>query len=173
ELGGHSLLAVRLFSEIERSVGRKFPLVTLFQAPTIEELARVFERTAAVGTSLLVPIQTHGSKPALFLVHGAGGDVLWGYANLAKYLPADQPVYGIKSRGQAGLEECAQLEEMALHYLKEIRAFQPEGPYYLGGYCFGGNVAYEIARQLEAQGQSVGSLLLLDSSPANAGYERI
>jgi thioesterase domain-containing protein len=107
----------------------------------------------------------------LFLVHGAGGDVLWGYANLAGCLPADQPLYGLKSRGQVGLEEPTSIEEMAKCYLDEIRAFQAEGPYYLGGYCFGGNVAYEMARQLESQGQSVALLALLDSAPANAGYE--
>src|SRR5205823_10600144 len=106
ELGGHSLLAVRLFAELEKITGRKLPLVTLFQAPTIDQLARAVKEGAAVSSgSLLVPLQPHGSKPPLFLVHGAGGDVLWGYANLAGHMPADQPIYGIKSRGQAGLEE--------------------------------------------------------------------
>jgi thioesterase domain-containing protein len=109
----------------------------------------------------------------LFLVHGAGGDVLWGYANLAAHLPADQPVYGIKSRGQARREEFETLEAMAACYVKEVRAFQPQGPYYLGGYCFGGNVAYEMSRQIKAQGEEIALLLLLDSAPANAGYERI
>lgn len=120
-----------------------------------------------------MPIQPEGSKPPLILVHGAGGDVLWGYANLAGHLGADQPVYGIKSRGQAGLEEFRELEEMAKCYVQEVRAFQPEGPYFLGGYCFGGNVAYEMARQLRALGQQVPLVLLLDSSPSNAGYETV
>jgi thioesterase domain-containing protein len=97
--------------------------------------------------------------------------VLWGYANLVNYLSKEQPVYGIKSRGQAGLDEPASLEEMAARYLDAVRAFQPQGPYYLGGYCFGGNVAYEMARQLELQGESVALVALLDSAPANAGYE--
>jgi thioesterase domain-containing protein len=122
---------------------------------------------------LLVPIQPQGSKAPLFLVHGAGGDVLWGYANLAAHLPSDQPVYGIKSRGQAGLEEWRTVEEMATGYLREVRAFQPVGPYCLGGYCFGGNVAYEMARQLHAEGETVALLALLDSAPSNAGYETI
>ncbi|HWH70138.1 MAG TPA: alpha/beta fold hydrolase, partial [Candidatus Sulfotelmatobacter sp.] len=173
-LGGHSLLAVRLFAEVEKLTGRKLPLVTLFQAPTVEELARVLSQNkSSPSRSLLVPIQPHGSKPPLFLVHGAGGDVLWGYANLAAYLDPDQPVYGIKSRGQVGLEEYARLEEMAACYLQAVRTLQPQGPYYLGGYCFGGNVAYEMARQLQAQGEQVGLLALLDSAPSNAGYEQL
>jgi amino acid adenylation domain-containing protein/FkbH-like protein len=174
ELGGHSLLAVRLFSEVEKLTRRKLPLVTLFQAPTIEHLARLLAQNEVQGAdSLLVPIQPQGSKAPLFLVHGAGGDVLWGYANLAAHLPGDQPVYGIKSRGQAGLEEWRTVEEMATGYLREVRAFQPVGPYCLGGYCFGGNVAYEMARQLHAEGETVALLALLDSAPSNAGYETI
>jgi thioesterase domain-containing protein/acyl carrier protein len=174
ELGGHSLLAVRLFAELEKLTGRKLPLVTLFQAPTVEQLARVLEGgDAAHSRSTLVAVRAEGSRPPLFLVHGAGGDVLWGYANLAKHTDPDQPIYGIKSRGQVGLEEFDRLEEMARFYLEEVRAFQPSGPYYLGGYCFGGNIAYEMARQLRAQGEHVALLALIDASPANAGYEDV
>ena len=174
ELGGHSLLAVRLFSDLEKLTGRKFPLITLFQAPTIRNLAEVLTREqTASGRSLLVPIQPRGSRPPLFLVHGAGGDVLWGYANLAEHLPADQPLYGIKSRGQTGEPEFERLEEMAACYVREVRVFQPHGPYFLGGYCFGGNIAYEMARQLKVAGEEVALLALLDTTPANAGYESI
>ncbi len=174
ELGGHSLLAVRLFAELEKMTGRKLPLVTLFQAPTVEELATlVDDKQDGPARSVLVPVQPKGSRPPLFLVHGAGGDVLWGYANLAKHMSPDQPVYGIKSRGQIGLEEYDDIENMARFYLQEVRALQPHGPYFLGGYCFGGNVAYEMARQLYAQGERVAQLLLFDASPSNAGYETI
>jgi amino acid adenylation domain-containing protein/FkbH-like protein len=174
ELGGHSLLAVRLFAEVEKITGQKLPLVTLFQAPTIEQLASILDQNRGVRSNcLVVPMQTRGNKPPLFLVHGAGGDVLWGYANLVAYLEPDQPVYAIKSRGQTGLEEFEQLEEMAAFYVREARSLQPAGPYFLGGYCFGGNVAYEMARQLRAAGQDVALVALIDSAPANAGYERI
>lgn len=174
ELGGHSLLAVRLFSELEKLTGQKLPLVTVFQAPTVEELARAAGGSqSGAARSILVPVQANGSRPPLFLVHGAGGDVLWGYANLAKHMHPDQPVYGIKSRGQVGLDEFEQVEDMARYYLEEIRALQPRGPYFLGGYCFGGNVAYEMARQLRAQGEQAAQVLLIDSSPSNAGYDKI
>ncbi|MBC8096412.1 MAG: amino acid adenylation domain-containing protein, partial [Akkermansiaceae bacterium] len=174
ELGGHSLLAVRLFAELEKLTRRKFPLVTIFQAPTIEQLAAVLSHDDSVRSqSPIVPVQPNGHRPPLFLAHGAGGDVLWGYANLAKHLPADQPIYGIKSRGQIGLEEFDRIDDMARYYIEEIRAFQPSGPYYLGGYCLGGNVAYEMARQLRAQGDEVALVVLIDAFPSNAGYETV
>jgi amino acid adenylation domain-containing protein/FkbH-like protein len=174
ELGGHSLLAVRLFAQVEKMTGRKLPLVTLFQAPTIAQLSAVLSQNQNSGPqAVLVPIQPHGSKPPLYLIHGAGGDVLWGYANLVAHIEPDQPIYALKSRGQTGLDEFERLEDMAAFYLQAVRAHQPEGPYYLGGYCFGGNVAYEMARQLESEGGQVALLALLDSAPANAGYETV
>jgi amino acid adenylation domain-containing protein/FkbH-like protein len=174
DLGGHSLLAVRLFAELEKLTGYKLPLVTIFQASTVEELARTATASRdARSRSVVVPVQANGTRPPLFLVHGAGGDVLWGYANLAKHMHPEQPIYGIKSRGQIGLEEFDEIEDMARYYLQEVRALQPHGPYFLGGYCFGGNVAYEMARQLRSQGETVAQLLLIDATPSNAGYERI
>lgn len=170
ELGGHSLLAVRLFAQIEARLHVKLPIVTLFQSPTIEQIARaIAQQTSQPLNTGLLPIQAKGDQPPLFLVHGAGGDVLWGYANLAAHLGPDQPIYGI----QAGDgKEFETLEEMAAHYVVQVRAFQPTGPYHLGGYCFGGNVAQEMARQLEAQGESVAVLALLDCAASNGSYER-
>ncbi|HWC60924.1 MAG TPA: phosphopantetheine-binding protein, partial [Verrucomicrobiae bacterium] len=135
ELGGHSLLAVRLFADLEKITGRKLPLVTLFQAPTVEELAQLVGDNQKGQRSVLVAVREKGSRPPLFLVHGAGGDVLWGYANLAKHMHPEQPIYGIKSRGQVGLDEYEDIEDMARFYLQEVRALQPHGPYFLGGYC--------------------------------------
>ena len=168
-LGGHSLLAVRVFSKIEERLHVKLPIVTIFQSPTVEKLARAIGQQAAQPPAEgLLPIQPAGARPPLFLVHGAGGDVLWGYANLAKHSDPDQPIYGI----QAGAEEFSRLEDMAAHYVAKVRTFQPAGPYHLGGYCFGGNVAQEMARQLEAQGESVAVLALLDCAASNGSYER-
>ncbi|MDB6017608.1 MAG: amino acid adenylation protein [Pedosphaera sp.] len=173
DLGGHSLLAVRMFSRIEMAFGRRIPLTALFRTPTIEHIAdMVRQQEGFVGQSLLVAIQEKGSKPPLFLVHGAGGGMLWGYTNLAMHLHPDQPVYGIESRGMQGQKEFGRIEEMAAHYIAELRALQPNGPYFLGGYCFGGNVAYEMARQLHQRQESVAMVALFEASPIQGSYDR-
>jgi FkbH-like protein len=171
ELGGHSLLAVRLFAQIEKRLRVKLPIITVFHSPSIEQLARAVEHhSTKPSNSGLMPIQAKGSRSPLFLVHGAGGDVLWGYANLARHTGPDQPIFGIQASGD---EDFPTLEAMAARYVQKVRAFQPIGPYQLGGYCFGGTVAQEMARQLETQGESVALLVLIDCAPANCGYEKL
>ena len=168
-LGGHSLLAAALFAQIEEHLGKKIPLATIFQAPTIEQLAQIIrEREWKPNWSSLVAIQPGGSKPPLFLIHGAEGNVLL-YRELAHHLGSDQPVYGLQSRGLDGkMDITNRLEDMAAHYIKEIRALQPEGPYYLGGYCMGGGVALEVAQQLHAQGQEIALLAMLETNNLRA-----
>lgn len=174
ELGGHSLLAVRLLARIEKVFGKKLPLAAVFQFPTIEELANVIrDGTGKAARTSLVEIQGQGDRPPLFLVHGVGGGMFWGYSNLAKHLGPDQPVYAFKSRGLDGLEEFRTIGEMAAQYTADLRAFQPCGPYFLGGYCFGGNVAFEMARLLQAQGERVVLVVLMNCAPANSSYGRI
>jgi FkbH-like protein len=172
-LGGTSLLAVRLFAEFEKITGKRLPLVTLFRSPTIEQLARVAEKKAAANAnSALVAIQPHGDNAPLVLIHGAGGGILWGYANLAAALPEDQPVYAIDPRWTAGMQHTS-VEAMAERYITELRSLQPKGPYRLGGYCFGGYVAYEMARQLQKDGEQTALLLLIDSAAPNGAYDQI
>jgi aspartate racemase len=169
ELGGHSLLALRLMRRLEHDLGRNLPPAILFQAPTIEKLAAVLrnEEGAARWCSL-VPIQPEGSKPPFFCVHGLGGHVLR-FGALAHHLGNDRPFYGIQAYGLAGGNAPhTSVEEMAAHYVSEIRKMQPEGPYLLGGYSFGGAVAYEMARQLSTKNQPVAFLALLDSYPHSA-----
>jgi thioesterase domain-containing protein/acyl carrier protein len=165
DLGGDSSLAVQLFAQIERVFAVKLPLATLFEAPTIEELARVLRRESApAGWSPLVAIQSSGSRPAFFCIHGAGGNVLI-YRELAQHLGPDQPFYGLQAPGLDG--SCAPLtrvEDMATLYAKEIRRLQPHGPYFLGGYCLGGTVAFEIAQQIQALGERVALLALFDTT---------
>ncbi|HZV36755.1 MAG TPA: amino acid adenylation domain-containing protein, partial [Verrucomicrobiae bacterium] len=173
ELGGHSLLAVRLVARLEKKFGRKFPLSMVFQAQTVSQMAD-YLRAEPVGTvgSSVVAIQSSGAKPPLFFVHGVGGGMFWGYTNLARNVGPDQPVYVLKSRAMDGQEEFSTLEEMAAQYVADIRALQPKGPYHLGGYCFGGIVAYEMARQLETAGEKVAMLAMLNSAPPNSSYWR-
>jgi amino acid adenylation domain-containing protein len=165
EIGGHSLLAARLFAQIENRFGRNLPLATLFQAPTVEQLAAVLSSNGLQKEwSSLVAIQPEGSRPPLFCVHAAGANVLI-YRPLARHLGSDQPVYAFQARGLDGHSEpYVTVEDMAAHYLGELRAFQPHGPYYLLGASFGGLVAFEMAQRLLAQGQQVGLLALLNTN---------
>lgn len=174
ELGGHSLLAAQLFAKIEKRIGVNIPLAILFQAPTIQLLANVIKQKDLKPLwSSLVPIQPAGSKPPLFLVHGAEGNVLL-YRELALSLGPDQPVYGLQSKGLSGQYDMhTKFEEMAKDYLDEIIYLQPEGPYYLAGYCLGGAIAFEMAQQLNARGKKVALLAMLESYNIKANCNRI
>lgn len=171
ELGGHSLLAVRLFSRLEQDFGQRLPLATLFQSPTVAELAAVLrQERAAADWSALVPIHAHGERPTFFCVHNFGGDVL-DLVPLAQALGEDQPFYALQARGLDGIQPPhTTIAEMASYYLSAVQTHQSHGPYYLGGYCFGGVVAYEMARQLHAQGEQVALLAVIDGGAP--GYLR-
>ncbi len=155
-LGGYSLLALRMFSAIEQTFGTRLPMAVLFQAPTIEQLADVLaDEGCTVRWRSLVAIQPEGKNTPFFAVPGVGGNVLV-FARLAKLLGDDQPFYGLQARGLDGKEKpFMRVEEMAAHYIEEIRSVQPQGPYLIGGTCTGGLAAYEIAQQLTAQGEEV------------------
>ena len=167
ELGGHSLLAVRLFSQIEEILSTRLPLATLLEAPTVESLAAVL-RQRGWRCSSLIPIQPHGARPPLFCLHQLNGEVLC-YRDLASHLGTNQPLYGLQARGLDGSSPpLVRVEEMASHYLNEMREFQPRGPYYLAGSSFGGLVAYEMACQLVEQGEEISLLALFDTN--SRGY---
>jgi amino acid adenylation domain-containing protein len=169
ELGGHSLLAVRLMRRIEQGFGRKLPLVTLFEAPTIEQLAAILRQDGSPSNvSLVVPIQARGHRPPFFCVHGLGGAVLR-FQELARHMAPDQPFYGIQPQGiDGGMAFLDSVEQMASCYIREMRKVQPEGPYFIGGYSFGGLVAFEMACQLRAGDQEVAFLGLVDTYPGKA-----
>lgn len=164
DLGGHSFLAVSLLSRIEREFGLRLPLAVLFQGATVESLGMILRQQAGTAfASSLVKIQPHGSRPPLFCAHPAGGNVIC-YMELARHLSPDQPVYGLQARGLNGeAEPLTRIEEMAAHYLEEIRAVQPTGPYRLLGWSFGGNLAFEMAHQLHERGEQVALVALLDT----------
>jgi amino acid adenylation domain-containing protein len=163
-LGGHSLVAVRLFAEIENKFGIKLPLSSLFEAPTISQLAAILRRGSCPSWSSIVPIQPHGTRPPLFCVHACGAHVFI-YRPLVVYLGPDQPVYGLQAQGIDGRQEpYSHIEDMAAHYVREVRDLEPHGPYYLVGDTLGGLIAFEIAQQLETQGENVAFLAMFDTA---------
>lgn len=164
ELGGDSILGVQLFTRIEQEFQVKLPLATLFDAPTIAELAQILQQERlSSGWSPLVAIRTSGTRPPFFCMHPHGGNVLI-YRDLASRLGSDQPFYGLQSPGLDGSRPPLEtIEDMASLYTKEIRRVQANGPYFLGGYCMGGTIAYEVAQQLHAKGQEIALLALFDT----------
>jgi FkbH-like protein len=171
ELGGDSLSAVLLFAQVQKLTGVNLPMATLFEAPTIEKLAALLEQEGFKAPwHSLVAIKASGSSPPFYCVHGVGGNILE-YRDLARYMDADQPFYGIQAVGLDGRQPNVTVEEMAAHYIEEITSFQPRGPYYMGGSSFGGLVAYEMARQLHAQGERVALLALFDTN--GPGYPQV
>jgi acyl-CoA synthetase (AMP-forming)/AMP-acid ligase II/thioesterase domain-containing protein/acyl carrier protein len=160
-LGGDSLQAVDLFLAIESQIGHRLPRAVLFEAGTIAEMAARIEKDTPSGC--IVPIQPKGEKPPFFCVHDQNGHVL-NFRDLARHLGTEQPFYGLQYVGLNGGEvPVTRMEDMAAHYRREIRKIQPAGPYYIGGYSFGGRVAYTIAQQLLAAGENVALLALLDT----------
>lgn len=165
ELGGDSLQAIDIASAIDQSFETKLPASILIEAPSIAELAR---RLAIPGSGLdiLVPIEPAGTRRPFFCMHDESGDIN-AYRELAHLLGSDQPVFGLRARGLAGEEAPSDLvEDMATHYIAAIRRVQPNGPYLLGGNCFGGVIAFEMARQLRAAGERIGLLALIDTGYA-------
>lgn len=162
ELGGHSLIAVRVMTQIEKQTGARLPLAALLEQPTIKKLAAYLDKKSVTWDSL-VPLKTNGNKIPLFIVHGANYNVLI-FKELSNNLDHDQPVYALQAKGLSGdVDPHESVEAMAAHYISEIQTVNPHGPYALGGFSFGGIVAFEMAKQLRAQGKKVKLIALFDT----------
>lgn len=165
DLGGHSLLAVALMSEIRKEFGFEIPLSRIVEFPTIEALVALInpeEEEKIPKRTLIQSLRVAGPKP-LFLVHDGDGEILL-YRELAQLLPSSYSTYGIQPDEMPGVP-LAQItiNDMAARYVAEVRTLQPEGPYYLGGLCAGGVIAFEMARQLVEAGQTVELVALMDA----------
>jgi thioesterase domain-containing protein/acyl carrier protein len=163
ELGGHSLLAVRVFTQIEKVFGKRLPLTALFTAPTIEKLA---EAVGDKERKALFP-------PIVAIEKGRGGVPIFGvatadafiYARLSEHLGASQPFYGLHPQGIIPVEKpVIDMRALAARYADEIRAVRPHGPYRLLGMCAGGIVAYEVAQNLAAGGETVDFVGMIDTA---------
>ncbi|MFF9088257.1 non-ribosomal peptide synthase/polyketide synthase [Streptomyces sp. NPDC014991] len=171
-LGGNSLLAASLVSRIRSALGCELSIQALFTSPTVRGLAERLTGGAGPdahnGLDVLLPLRARGSGPALFCFH-AGGGLSWRYAGLLRHLPASVPVYGVQARAfSAPGHRPGSIEEIAEHFTERIRAAQPEGPYHLLGWSFGGLVAQAVATRLQADGAEVGLVVVLDSFPVSS-----
>jgi FkbH-like protein len=175
DLGGTSLLAVEVFVAIQTHFGPKLPLTTLVECPTVQSLAQRIDQVNTptqrrLSTSLVL-LQAGEAGPPLFLIHDGDGEILL-YRNLAKRL-APRPVYGIQPLSQPGFPILhSRIADMAAYYIQQIRTVQPQGPYLLGGMCAGGVLSFEMACQLEAAGQEVAMVVLMDAADSKA-QERV
>jgi thioesterase domain-containing protein/acyl carrier protein len=164
DLGGHSLLAVSLMGRIEQQTNKRLPLATLFMNSSLRALAQVVDNQEnASDWRSLVRIKPFGNMIPLFLVHGAGLNVLL-YNTLINNMSIDQPVYGLQAKGLNGVDKPLEtMEEIALHYIAEIKTEFPKGPYALAGFSLGGIIAFEMTRQLNAMGERVVFLGMFDT----------
>ena len=165
DLGGTSLLAVTIFARIEREMGQRLPLALLTECPTVEALAARIDQSSDVLS--LVVLNQGGSAPPLFLVHDADGETLL-YRNLALRMQ-DRPVFGIQPPARSDAPMLfTRIEDLAAHYVAEIRKVRPHGPYLLGGLCAGGVLAFEMARRLEADHEKVHLAAVFDAADVQA-----
>ena len=172
DLGGHSLLAVRLLDRIARVLGRAVPFSALFAGATIERLAAALEDghgARGPASAPLVEIQGGGAGQPFYFLHG---DVYGGYycLKIARRLGAERPFYALPPHGLDGWQVPRTVEAIAAYHVAVLRAFQPHGPYLLGGFCNGGVIAYEMARQLQAEGQQVDRLVIVDAAATTTRY---
>ena len=161
DLGGHSLLAAQMMEAVENACGVRLPLMTLFTAPTIEQLAALI-RIGVSPPAPLTALNAGGSRPPLFFLHGDFYESGLYCRGLAGALGPDQPFYVVHPHGLDGTDVPASIEEMAADRIKALQSERPRGPYFLGGHCNGALVAVEIARQLMAAGEEVPIVVVID-----------
>ncbi|MFF1376346.1 amino acid adenylation domain-containing protein [Streptomyces sp. NPDC058308] len=167
-LGGHSLLAMRLIGRIRAALGAQLRPRDFFEAPTVAGLAERLRGAAKAEGDVLLPLHLEGDRAPIFCVHPAGGHS-WGYYHLKDHLPPGHPLYGLQARTLLqGAEPPATLSAMAADYVEQLRSVRPRGPYHLVGWSFGGLVAFEMATQLQEQGEEIALLALLDAFPTTA-----
>jgi thioesterase domain-containing protein len=172
-LGVSSLSILRLVTRMNSLYSMGFGLASLIAAPTVKMVAELVRRRYAPNTATsLVPIQPVGTKPPLYIVHGAGGNVV-NFYSLTTRIGADQPVYGVQAQAlEANRPALHRMEDLAAHYLNEIRRVQPKGPYHILGYSFGGTVVLEMAHQLHEAGETLGLIGMLDTRAGNSIPEK-
>ncbi len=168
ELGGHSMKAVSLSARLSKVYGAKIPVRTLFDRPTVERMAAFLRQGVALSPpTSVVPLQTRGGRRPFFCVHPGGG-LVQAFVDIVQRLGTDQPFYAFQSRGLDADEALhTTVEAMAAAYIADMRTIQPHGPYQIGGLSMGALVAFEMACQLEAAGDAVSLVALLDGAASH------
>jgi thioesterase domain-containing protein/acyl carrier protein len=174
ELGGHSLIAVQIMTNFEKKTNKRFPLAILYKYPTIRTFVDSMKEETETGKiwKSLVPIKATGNKMPIYIVHGDGLNVL-NFSPLANYVDKEQPIYGLQAYGLNGDETpLDDMSEIARHYINEMLEHNPNGPYAIGGYSFGGYVAVEMRKQLVAMGKDVKLLAMFDTNAETTIYNK-
>jgi len=163
EMGGHSLIAVKVMRLLEEKTGKRLPLSALFEYSTIEKLAELLNLDAEIISDTLVPIKPTGNKTPIFFIHGAGLNVLI-FHELSNNLDKNQPTYALQGTRLNDVDDPINtIEEIASYYIDAIIKANPDGPYAIAGYSFGGIIAFEMGRQLMARDKKVSMIAILDT----------
>jgi amino acid adenylation domain-containing protein len=170
DLGGDSLRATGLMIELERALGAELPLTLINEAPTFAGFCQALRQRRPDRYQPLVQLKAGEGTAPLFFVHGLGGNVVDLFP-VARSMAWPGEVIGVQARGLSRQEPAhASVQAMADEYVREIRARQPQGPYHVCGYSFGGLVAFEIARRLARSGADVGLVGLFDTTTHAASW---
>jgi thioesterase domain-containing protein/acyl carrier protein len=165
DLGGHSLRAAELVAAIRQTLAVDLSVAAVFRTPTVAGLAAALDAgDTDDGFGAVLPIRAHGDEPPLFCVHPGVG-LGWCYAVLARHLPRAVPIIALQSPYLNGGELPADLDGLARDYVRRLKEIRPTGPYRLAGWSFGGNLAHAMAVLLQAQGDEVDLLAVLDGYP--------
>jgi thioesterase domain-containing protein/acyl carrier protein len=173
DLGGDSLRAITMTAELEKALGRELPMNLINQAPTFAAFCATLRENGATGYSPLVVLKPGQGASPLFFIHGVGGGVMELFG-LGRKMTWPGPVIGIQARGLDGRDRpCESVEAMTDEYLAAVKTRQPEGPYFLCGYSFGGLVAFELARRLSDRGDDVAFVGLVATLPPGHRFLRL
>jgi thioesterase domain-containing protein len=172
-LGGNSLLALRMLQRVEQACGKALQPAALFKQATIEYLSNELLTQKMESAPTILAIQEKGEKTPIFYLHGdlTGG----GYycMKLSRGLGEDQPFYALPPVDVNAVKGLPSIEQMAAMHIEAIRSVRPHGPYVIGGFCLGGLIAYEVARQFAKAGEGVEQLIIIDATAENKRFKRL
>ncbi|MFD9499456.1 amino acid adenylation domain-containing protein [Streptomyces sp. NPDC060035] len=178
-LGGHSLLATRLSARISSEFDIDMPLRTIIKYPTVAELASLvligglpMDNPDPFAVVLPLNSDPGTGKPPVWFFHGGGG-LGWAYFSFVLDVQ-DRPAYALQTRGSDGVDTLAgSVEEMVEDYVTEMLKIQPEGPFHLIGWSYGGTVVQAVAEALDRRGHEIAFVAILDSQPGGHGFTEI